>query len=61
MFLCVLCRWPVVLDDVLVAHIPTGRCVCLHCYLLAIEDVRPMGKVLTRETREALYSTTSFL
>lgn len=50
---CRLCRWPVTLDDVVLA-LGEDRCICLPCYLRATGTVRPMPADYRRQIDEAL-------
>lgn len=54
MFQCRLCKFEVVLDDVLTMF-PTGRgCLCIACFYRETETVKSMPKALRRELEAAL-------
>lgn len=48
MFTCVICRFPVDLDDVALPG-RNGRCICLRCYARETGTAHPMPKPLQRE------------
>jgi recombinational DNA repair protein (RecF pathway) len=48
MYTCVVCRFPVELDDV-VTSTRSGGCVCLRCFAAATETIKPMPKKLRQE------------
>jgi hypothetical protein len=53
MYTCILCRFEVPYDDA-VAPTPTGRCICLGCYLRHTDTNLRMAKGLRRELESAL-------
>ena len=55
MFTCCLCRFAVPLDDTLTTT-ERGGCICLRCYLRAVEDHKPLPKDLLRALSEAVAS-----
>lgn len=50
---CIICRFEVELDDVVVGNEGT-RCICLHCWTRETGSEQPMSKKLQREIRAAL-------
>ncbi len=48
MYTCRICRFEVELDDAIVTT-AKGGCVCLRCYLVQVEDHKPLSKELRRE------------
>ena len=56
MYVCVICRFQVELDDV-VAPTATGRCVCVACFARETGTARPMPKTLRREVVAAVAET----
>jgi hypothetical protein len=50
---CVICRFETELDDVVVT-LPSGRCVCLHCYDRETGNERRTPKHLRRSVEEVL-------
>jgi hypothetical protein len=53
MYLCVICRFPAELDDV-IAPTSTGRCVCLRCYARETESTRHLSKSMLLDVCDAL-------
>ena len=53
MYICVICRFQVVLDDA-IAGTSSGRCVCLRCFSRETETYRSMSKELQRDLSAAL-------
>lgn len=45
---CKLCLFDVELDDVELLF-PSGRCVCLRCYLKETGNLRPMAKAVRQQ------------
>jgi hypothetical protein len=45
MYLCVICRFAVELDDAVVPT-PTGTCVCMRCFVRETESAKPMDRDL---------------
>jgi hypothetical protein len=50
---CVICRFETELDDIVVT-LPSGRCVCLHCYDRETGNERRPAKSLRRSVEEAM-------
>jgi hypothetical protein len=48
MFRCCICHFNVELDDTITTT-AKGSCVCLRCYLVQVEDMKPLSKQLRRE------------
>ena len=48
MFTCVICQFNAELDDVALSG-PSGRCVCLRCYLRETGNGLAMSKSLRRD------------
>lgn len=53
MFVCVICRFGVELDDA-VTPTRSGGCVCIRCYSRETGTARPMTKDLRRDISTAL-------
>jgi hypothetical protein len=51
MFTCRLCRFDVCLDDTF-AVTASGGCICLRCFLVRVEDHRPLPGRLRRTLTE---------
>jgi hypothetical protein len=56
MFICMICHFDAPLDDTVVSG-PSGRCICLRCYLRETESMRPMAPSLQRDLSDVLLST----
>lgn len=52
-FTCIVCKFPVELDD---AVVPTaeGRCICVRCFYRQIGDERRLSPALRRELEALL-------
>ena len=48
MFTCCICRFDVELDDTITTT-AKGGCVCLRCYLIQVEDHRPLPAALRKD------------
>ena len=53
MFTCYICRFAVELDDTITTT-SRGGCVCLRCYLVHVEDHRPLPGLLRRAVSEVV-------
>lgn len=53
MYTCCICRFPVEFDDA-IATTARGGCVCLRCYLIQVEDHKPLSKALRRELTQLM-------
>lgn len=53
MFTCIVCKFPVELDD---AVVPTaeGRCICVRCFSRQLGDERRLSPALRRELEALL-------
>ena len=53
MWICRICRFETVLDDVVVAT-AHGSCVCLRCFVRETGSARPLPQMLRRDVQAAL-------
>jgi len=53
MWTCILCRFDVVLDDVLLMF-KSGRAICLACYQREVDQAQPMPAALRRAITAAM-------
>lgn len=53
MYLCVLCKFEVVLDDA-IAITKRGNCVCIRCYARETDTQHPIPTALRRELEETM-------
>jgi hypothetical protein len=54
MWQCILCRFDVVYDDVVVGNMKRGRCICLVCYMRDVGGTKVMNKDYRRDIQAVL-------
>lgn len=54
MYVCLLCHFAVTSDDAMEPHLRLAVCICLRCWLVAVDRYREMSKRLRTEVSAAL-------